>query len=185
MRVRHFAAMEGFYLLEQTNRLFDDRGRIYPSYEIEVLKEQCGADGPFVTSEMYYLSARALAGFYYQEVHTRGSLFRCLYGKAQIVGLDMRANSKTFGKSQGALIDSTACAAVYAKPGFATAILAVGAPASVVVEHSTYTVVPDNKVIRWDDPTAGVIWAGLQGPPILGQRERAGKTFGEILPYRE
>jgi len=184
MRIRHFAAMEGFYLLEQTNRLTDHRGRLYPSYEIEVLKEQCDAEGPFVTSDMFFLSARALVGFYYQEVHPRGSLFRCMHGWAQIAGLDMREGSKTFGKSQTIMLDSNSCDAVYAKPGFATAILAVSGPASVVAEHSTYTVLADQKVIKWDDPTAGVIWAGLQGPPILGQRERAGKPFGEIRPYR-
>ncbi len=182
MRIRRFNGMEGVYLLTP-QVLSDTRGRVMPAYDFDQLQESCGLDSPFIHAELYYLIARGLVGLYYQEVNPRASLYRCVYGRAQIVAVDLRQGSLTFGKFQQAIIDSTECMGFFTKPGFATGCVGVNGPASIYVEHSTRNALEEQKVLKWDDPSVGITWAGLTGTPFLGTRERMGVSLGEIKPY--
>src|SRR5579859_3698864 len=108
MRVRRFTNMDGVYILTP-EILADTRGRLVSAYEFEQLQEACGLDTAFAHADIYYLVARGLVGLYYQEANPRASLYRCLYGKAQIVAVDLREGSQSFGKFQQAILDSEQC----------------------------------------------------------------------------
>jgi dTDP-4-dehydrorhamnose 3,5-epimerase len=174
MRIRTFAAMEGVYVLTP-DVVSDARGRLISAYDYHQLAEIEGViDSPFIHSDIYFLIARGLVGLYYQESNPRASLYRCLYGRAQIVAVDLREGSQSFGKFQQVILDSEQCFGFLTKPGFATGCVGVNGPATVYVEHSTRADIHDQKVL----------WAGLQGQPILGTREMRGVTIDKIRAFR-
>lgn len=181
MKVSRFGAMEGVYLLTP-QILHDQRGRLMSSYDYDQLQDICGLETPFIHSDVYYLVAKGLAGLYYQEVNPRASLYRCIFGKAQVVAVDLRKDSKTYGKYQQVLLNSDNCLSFLAKPGFATGCIGIGGSTIVVVDHTTRNILEDQKVLKWDEPQVGIVWASA-GPPTLGTRERMGLPLAEIKPY--
>ncbi len=183
MRIKRFNGIEGVYVLIP-QVMGDMRGRLLPAYDIDLLKDTCALQTPFVHSDIYYLVARGLVGLYCQEKNPRASLYRCLYGRAQVIAVDLREGSRSFGKYQHAILDGQECLGFFAKPGFATGCIGVNGPAVVYVEHSTRDIPGDQKTLKWDDPQVGVTWAGVSGAPLLGQRERMGVTLDQIKPYQ-
>lgn len=181
MRIHRYAAIEGVCFLSP-NVNADDRGRSFLAYDVAELKDKCDMDKPFVCANVHYMVARSLFGLTFQTKHPRGSLYRCVGGVAQIVAVDLRAHSKTFGKYQQQMIDASSSVAFYASPGFATGFLTVGGPATIIVEHTSADIREEQQYLLWNDSQTGIGWAGLAGPPVLGTRERAGLTINKITP---
>lgn len=183
MHVVRFSTMDGVYILK-SQASADPRGRFVEAYNFDQLQEACGLEGPFMHSEFYYLIANSLVGLYYQEENPRASMYHCLHGHAQFVAVDMRKDSKTFGKHEKTILDSQQCLGFFTKAGFATGFIAFNGPAVIYAQHSTREIKSDQKTLKWDDLQIAVAWAS-RGNPILGIRERQGRSFGEIKPYEE
>jgi dTDP-4-dehydrorhamnose 3,5-epimerase len=162
----------------------DERGRIISVYDYDQLRELCGLEDPFIHSDVYHLVARGLVGLYYQERNPRASIHHCVAGRAQVVAVDLREGSRTFGKFVQTIIDSYTCFGFFTPRGFATGCIGIGGGTVVVSEHTTRHDITDQKVLKWDDSTVGVNWGSMGGTPLLGQRERAGVALNVIQPYK-
>ena len=81
-------------------RIFqDDRGHFFESFNKNLFKE-VGIDTEFVQDNQSFSSFGTIRGLHFQKgEHAQAKLVRCTQGRILDVTVDLRTNSKTFGKS--------------------------------------------------------------------------------------
>src|SRR5690348_2258112 len=89
---------EGLFVIE-TQRFGDARGYFSETYNSRDLKE-LGLDIPFIQDNQSRSSRGVMRGLHYQNApHAQTKLVRVLSGEILDVVVDLRKNSKTFGKT--------------------------------------------------------------------------------------
>ena len=92
----------------------DDRGYFVETYNQNDFKE-AGLDMVFVQDNQSKSSKGVLRGLHFQKEHPQGKLVRVLSGEVYDVAVDLRKNSKTFGKYFGVRLSGTRSSSTYRK----------------------------------------------------------------------
>ena len=97
----------------ENNRFVDQRG-----YFKELLLEK-KLKKKFVFTVMSFSKKNVLRGLHLQNKKTQGKFISVLKGKIFDVAVDLRKNSKTFGKYFSTIISEKNSKSIYIPPGFA------------------------------------------------------------------
>lgn len=102
----------------------------------------------------------------------------CLYGKIQLVVVDMNPMSTTYLKHESIIIDSSSREkiAVLIPPSYANGHCVLSDEAVFYYKwayEGEYPDVKDQISLRWDDPIFGIDW--LVKEPIISDRDRTSK----------
>ena len=109
--------IEGLYLIQPEIR-GDARGYFMESYNYQDFKD-AGLDMVFVQDNQSNSSKGVLRGLHFQKEHTQGKLVRVLNGEVFDVVVDIRKDSKTFGKWHGVILSAKKKNMFYVPEGFA------------------------------------------------------------------
>ena len=101
-------------IIKQKNN-FDKRGSLREIYNKKFLKKN------FVFEYCTTSKARALRGFHFQYKFQQAKFVNVLKGKILDCVIDLRKNSKTFGKSFKIILSDKNCLSLYIPEGFAHA----------------------------------------------------------------
>lgn len=164
----------------------DERGRFLETHRIKDLAEETGQSLEFVQSNLSYSLPGVLRGLHFQRNRPQGKLMRCVSGKIQHVGVDLREGSPYFGKHVSMLLDDMTCRSVWLPPGFAAGFLVPsgGPGATVYYECSSLYVEEWNGAVNWNDSDIGVKWLTQGRNPILSRKDRAAPTLRDIEPIK-
>ena len=132
--------IEGLCVIEPT--VFkDERGYFVETYNQNDMKE-AGLDMVFVQDNQSMSVKGVLRGLHFQKEFPQGKLVRVIRGAVFDVAVDLRANSKTYGKWFGVELTAENKKQLYIPEGFAHGFLVSG----------------DEGGIKWDDPDVGIHW---------------------------
>ena len=157
-------------------RIFgDERGffvEIYKRSEFQA----AGIDAPLVQENHSRSTAGTLRGLHYQrEPRAQGKLVRVLQGTIYDVAVDIRPESRTFGRWVGVTLTAESKQSLYVPPGFAHGFC-VTSDAAEVVYLTTDEYSPDHEHgLRWNDPALNIAWPIAE--PTLSARDRAWPPF--------
>jgi len=113
--------IEGLYVIEPT--VFrDERGYFVETYNQNDFKE-AGLDMNFVQDNQSMSVRGVLRGLHYQKQFPQGKLVRVLRGEVFDVAVDLRVNSKTYGKWFGVTLSDENKKMFYIPEGFAHGFL--------------------------------------------------------------
>ena len=113
--------IEGLYVIEPT--VFkDERGYFVETYNQNDMKE-AGLDIVFVQDNQSMSTRGVLRGLHFQQQFPQGKLVRVVRGKVFDVAVDLRSDSKTYGKWFGVELSAENMKQFYIPEGFAHGFL--------------------------------------------------------------
>ncbi len=155
----------------------DGRGFFFESYNRRELA-QFGVDVEFVQDNHSRSARHVLRGLHYQIQQPQGKLVRVISGEIFDVVVDIRRSSPAYGKWEGFHLSSDNRRIAWVPPGFVHGFLVLSNHAEVLYKATDYWAPQFERCIRWDDPKLAIKWP-LAAEPILSEKDRMGKAFGD------
>ncbi|QIB27589.1 dTDP-4-dehydrorhamnose 3,5-epimerase [Caloranaerobacter azorensis] len=148
--------IKGLYIIEPT--VFgDNRGYFMETYNFKDFKE-AGLDMTFVQDNQSKSKKGVLRGLHFQYKHPQGKLVRVTKGEVFDVAVDLRKNSKTYGKWYGIVLSEENKKQFYIPEGFAHGFLVLSEEAEFVYKCTDYYHPEDEGGIIWNDPDINIDW---------------------------
>jgi dTDP-4-dehydrorhamnose 3,5-epimerase len=154
-------------------RVFEDaRGFFFESYQKALFAEH-GIGVEFL-QDNHTLSAKGvLRGLHFQIApKAQAKLVRVVSGKAFDVVVDVRRDSKTFGRSMSMVLSAGNRKMLYIPAGFAHGYCALEDGTEFLYKASDFYSPQHERGIRWDDPALGIPWPKLDRPYTLSDKDR-------------
>ena len=133
-----------------------------------------GRHEPWVLQNVSVSKPGTLRGLHYQNPTWQAKLLTVLEGSIQDVAVDLRPESREYGRWISFELEAGGIDQVFIPRGFAHGFLVTGPlPASVVYLADAPYRPEDEKVLAWDDPKLAIDW--LAEPRCLNDRDQAGR----------
>lgn len=141
----------------QPHLFSDDRGIYKKCYEKKTFAEN-GILCEFTENSDLYSKKGVLRGLHYQAKESQAKLIHVVKGILFDVALDLRKNSKTFGKCHVELLKDIEHKAVYIPEGFAHGFISLTDNTIFSYQCSGRYVPEACGGIRWNDPDLNIPW---------------------------
>ena len=146
--------IDGMFMVEPT--VFeDDRGYFMETYHEQEFKD-AGYDLTFVQDNQSKSTKGVLRGLHLQVKYPQGKLVRVIKGEVFDVGVDLRADSPTYGKWFGAILSDENKRQLYIPPKFAHGFLVLSDEAEFVYKCTEFYHGEDESGIAIDWPLDGI-----------------------------
>lgn len=150
----------------------DERGYFMETYNENDMKE-AGLDLVFVQDNQSSSSKGVLRGLHYQKNYPQGKLVRVIRGSVFDVAVDLRRDSRTYGKWYGVELSEENKKQIYIPKGFAHGYLVLSEWAEFCYKCTDFYHPGDDGGLVWNDPAIGVEW-----PDIIGDYPGNGSSAG-------
>ena len=148
--------IEGVYVIEP--KVFgDSRGFFMETYSERDFKKH-GLDYVFVQDNQSKSHKGVLRGLHFQKVHPQAKLVRVVEGEVFDVAVDLRKNSRTYGKWVGVLLSEDNKRMFMIPRGFAHGFVVLSDTAQFVYKCDDFYHPEDEGGIRYDDPDIAIQW---------------------------
>lgn len=139
--------IEGLYVIEPT--VFkDERGYFVETYNQNDMKE-AGLDMVFVQDNQSMSTRGVLRGLHFQKQFPQGKLVRVVRGKVFDVAVDLRSDSKTYGKWFGVELSAENMKQFYIPEGFAHGFLVLSDEAEFCYKCTDFYHPGDEGGLAW------------------------------------
>ena len=164
------AKMKDVVIIENS-KFEDNRG-----YFKELIKEkEINKRFPFVV--MSFSKKNVIRGLHIQNTNSQGKFVSVIKGKIFDVILDLRKNSKSFGKIFSIILSEKNCKSIYIPPGFAHGFCALEKENYITYSCSSYRNIKSEKGILYNDKDLKIKWPVKK--PILSNKDKNNITFNE------
>ncbi len=119
----------------------------------------CEIEGLYVIEPTVFPDSRG----YFMETYNQGKLVRAVRGTVFDVAVDLRANSKTYGKWFGVELSAENKKQFYISEGFAHGFLVLSDEAEFAYKCTDFYHPGDEGGILWSDPEIGIEWPISEG----------------------
>ena len=149
----------------------DERGYFMETYNYNDFKE-AGIDTVFVQDNQSASRKGVLRGLHFQKKNPQGKLVRVIEGEVFDVAVDLRKNSKTFGKWVGVTLSAENKKQFYIPEGFAHGFVVLSETATFVYKCTRLYDPKDEGGLMWNDPAIGIEWPVGDGfEPLLSEKD--------------
>ena len=160
-------------LLVFKNKSFKDKR----GYFKELIKEnQINKKLPFTV--MSYSKKNVIRGLHIQTKKSQGKFISILKGKVYDVALDLRKNSKTFGKLFTCILSEKNSKSIYIPPGFAHGFCGLDKENYIIYSCTQYRNAKSEKAIKYNDKKLNIKWPTKK--PIVSKKDQNAITFIEF-----
>ena len=157
----------------------DNRGFFMESYK----KSDFYANGictEFKQDNYSKSSKGVLRGLHYQEEpNAQAKLVRCVKGKIYDVAVDIRKNSKTFGKYVKVELSESNKNMLYIPEGFAHGFVVLSDEAEILYKTSGEYAPKSDRGILWCDKDINIDWE-IDFEPILSEKDTRQPSLREV-----
>lgn len=174
--------IEGLYVIEPT--VFkDERGYFVETYNQNDMKE-AGLDMVFVQDNQSMSTRGVLRGLHFQKQYPQGKLVRVVRGKVFDVAVDLRSDSKTYGKWFGVELSAENMKQFYIPEGFAHGFLVLSDEAEFCYKCTDFYHPGDEGGLAWNDEEIGVKWPLEEGVElIISEKDQKWKGLKDTFKF--
>ena len=174
--------IEGLYVIEPT--VFkDERGYFVETYNQNDMKE-AGLDMVFVQDNQSMSTRGVLRGLHFQKQFPQGKLVRVVRGKVFDVAVELRSDSKTYGKWFGVELSAENMKQFYIPEGFAHGFLVLSDEAEFCYKCTDFYHPGDEGGLAWNDPEIGVEWPLEEGVDlIISEKDQKWKGLKDTFKF--
>ena len=147
----------------------DSRGFLKETFQNKVINKK------FPFDIMSFSKKNVLRGLHLQIVNSQAKLITVTYGKIFDVAVDLRKNSKTFGKYVSIVISHNDSFSFYIPEGFAHGFVCLSKTCTVNYKCSNYRHAKSERTISWDDKDLDIKWPIKK--PILSVKDKNGLSL--------
>ena len=119
-----------------------------------------------------------LRGLHIQTQKTQAKIITVTYGKIFDVAVDLRKNSKTFGKYISVIISDKSDFSFFIPKGFAHGFMCLSKTCTVNYKCSNYRDAKSEKTLYWNDKKINVKWPSKK--PILSPKDKKGLNLASF-----
>lgn len=156
----------------------DERGFFFESFNQQKFESLTGVKANFVQDNHSKSAVNVLRGLHYQIQQPQGKLVRVVAGEVFDVAVDLRRQSKTFGKWVGVILSGENKRQLWVPPGFAHGFVVLKDGTEFLYKTTDYYAPQHERCIRWDDPEIGIEWP-LTGEPVLSGKDKLGLDLSQ------
>ena len=120
-----------------------------------------------------------LRGLHFQVRKPQGKLISVLKGEIFDVSVDLRKNSKTFGKYFSIRLSEKNCNSVFVPPGFAHGFLTLKKENIICYSLTDYRSPKDERSLKYNDPKIKIKWPSKK--PNISIRDKNAKNFDSLF----
>ena len=153
----------------KTKIFSDNRGFLKETFQNKVINRK------FPFDIMSFSKRNVLRGLHIQTVNSQAKLITVTYGKIFDVAVDLRKNSKTFGKYFSIVISHSDEFSFYIPEGFAHGFVCLSKTCTVNYKCSNYRHTKSERTISWDDKNINIKWPIKK--PILSVKDKNGLSL--------
>jgi dTDP-4-dehydrorhamnose 3,5-epimerase len=151
---------------------YDNRG-----YFREIAKKKI-LDKNFLFDCMSQSKKNVLRGLHFQKKNPQAKLVTVAYGKIFDVAVDLRKNSKTFGKYFSIILSDNAGISIIIPEGFAHGFYCMSSKCIVYYKCTKYRDKNSEMSLAWNDKSIKIKWPTTK--PILSRKDSTGISIKEI-----
>lgn len=168
--------IDGLYVI--TPQVFkDERGYFMETYEKQALAE-LGITTNFIQDNQSCSKKGVLRGLHFQTEHPQAKLVRVLNGEVFDVAVDLRKNSKTYGKWHAEILNNDNKKQFFIPRGFAHGFLVLSDTAEFCYKVDNIYDPTHEQGIAYNDPTIDITWPELDHY-ILSEKDQHWPTLQE------
>lgn len=153
----------------------DNRGYFMETYSQRDM-EEAGLNMVFVQDNQSMSTKGVLRGLHFQKQYPQTKLVRVIKGAVFDVAVDLRADSKTYGKWYGIILTEENKKQFLIPKGFAHGFLVLSDTAEFCYKCDDFYHPNDEGGLAWNDPQIGVIW-----PQVTGTYAGTASAQGYVL----
>ena len=161
--------IEGVFIIEP--KVFgDERGFFMETYKQSDF-EEAGLNYKFIQDNQSRSHKGVLRGLHYQKNFPQAKLVRVIQGEVFDVAVDLRKDSKTYGKWVGVILSAENKKMFMIPRGFAHGFLVLSDTAEFVYKCDELYHPEDEGGIMWNDPDVNISWP-LNEEPSLSEKDK-------------
>lgn len=153
----------------------DDRGYFMETYSKRDMDE-AGVNITFVQDNQSMSAKGVLRGLHFQKQYPQTKLVRAIKGSVFDVAVDLRTDSKTYGKWYGIILTEENKKQFLIPKGFAHGFLVLTETAEFCYKCDDFYHPNDEGGLAWNDPEIGIEW-----PDIIGEYKGTAGAEGYTL----
>ena len=151
----------------------DKRGYFKEIFKENMVKKK------FIFNCISYSKKNVLRGLHIQTKNSQGKFLTIIKGEIFDVVVDLRKNSKTFGKYFGVFLSNKSYNSIYIPEGFAHGFCGLKKENIIYYCCTKYRNISSEKTIKWNDKKLNIKWPIKK--PILSKKDTQGLTFEEFF----
>lgn len=149
----------------------DERGFFMESFNQRLFEEATGRKFEFVQDNHSKSSKGVLRGLHFQRApYAQGKLVRCVSGEVYDVAVDIRKNSKTFGRWVGVTLSAENKKQLWIPEGFAHGFMTLTDNTEFLYKTTNYYHPESECSILWSDQHINIEWPNVENV-ILSQKD--------------
>ena len=161
----------------------DQRGFFVETWQQERYAA-AGIDLPFVQDNHSRSRGGTLRGLHFQRRHPQGKLVSVSLGSVFDVAVDLRADSKTYGKWFGVELSAENKKQFYIPEGFAHGFLVLSDEAEFAYKCTDFYHPGDEGGMAWNDPDIGIEWPLEEGVElIISEKDKKWGGFKDTFKF--
>lgn len=173
--------------LLEPRKFGDSRGYFFESFNQRVFDELTGTAVSFLQDNQSRSARGVLRGLHYQVQQAQGKLIRVLEGAIHDVAVDIRRNSRTFGKSVSFVLSAANNLTAWIPAGYAHGFLALEEGTTVLYKATDFYAPAHERTLLWNDPALGLQWPfdriGGISKLIVSDKDRVGIKLAHAEVY--
>ena len=171
--------IEGLVVIEP--RVFgDSRGYFFESFSQREFEKEVG-QVRFVQDNESKSSYGVVRGLHFQKPpHTQSKLVRVVKGRVLDVAVDLRRDSKTYGKYFSVELTEDNHLQLFIPKGFAHGFAVLSDEAVFQYKCDEFYAPESEGAIAWDDPDIGVDWQIPEDKVILSEKDKKHPSFKDL-----
>jgi dTDP-4-dehydrorhamnose 3,5-epimerase len=155
------------------NKTFNDKR----GYFKELIREK-DIDKKFPFIVMSYSKKNVIRGLHLQRKKSQGKFISVIKGKIFDVAVDLRNNSKTFGKYYSCILSEKNSKSIFIPPGFAHGFQALEKENHIIYSCTQYRH-PDSEIaIKYNDKDLNIKWPSNK--IIVSEKDKKAMSFQEF-----
>lgn len=154
----------------------DNRGNFLEIYKKKKIKEK-----NFIFDCVSISKKNVIRGMHMQVKNPQAKFLTVLKGKIFDVAVDLRKNSKTFGKYFSIYLSNKSYSSIYIPKGFAHGFCALAKENIIYYKNSNYRDKENEIGIIWNDSDIKICWPIKK--PILSLKDKKNISFREYCKF--
>jgi len=154
----------------------DNRGNFLEIYKKKKIKEK-----NFIFDCVSISKKNVIRGIHMQVKNPQAKFLTVLKGKIFDVAVDLRKNSKTFGKYFSIYLSNKSYSSIYIPKGFAHGFCALAKENIIYYKNSNYRDKENEIGIMWNDSDIKICWPIKK--PILSLKDKKNISFREYCKF--
>ena len=160
-------------LIYKSKIYYDNRGDVREAFKKSSIKKN------LYLSIVSKSKKNVLRGLHFQIKKSQDKLISVIKGRILDVVVDLRQNSKTFGKHYKIILSENKGKFLFVPKGFAHGFLGLDKENIVLYSCSNYRASKYERNIKWNDKDLKINW-GIK-KPILSKRDKNAQNFADFV----